>query len=84
MRQDRARIGQQSAPRIGQLHAARLAPEQLHAQFLLQPANLLAERRLLHPQPFRRPRDVAFLGDRDEVAKVAQFHLPYPVDMDFA
>ena len=44
------------------------------AQFTLEGFDLKAERRLLHAQTVRRAGDVAFLGDGDEVAKMAQFH----------
>ena len=32
--------------------------------------------------PFRRPRDMTFLGDGNKVSKVPELHLPYPIDMD--
>ncbi len=56
LRHDGPGIAEQSTPGIGQFDAARLATEQLHVEFPLQRADLLAERRLLHPEPFRRPR----------------------------
>ena len=83
MGEDGAGIGQQRTAGLGQLDAARLAAQQLHVEFALQRADLLAERRLLHAEPLGGAGDVAFFGDGDEVAEVAQFHLPYPVDMDF-
>jgi len=51
------------------------AMEQGYAQFLLERANLHRQRRLRDMQSFRRPAEVQFLGDSDEVAQVAQFHL---------
>ena len=82
--EDRPRILEQGAPGVGQLHPARFAPQQLHPQLGFQSADLLAERRLLHPQAFSGACDVAFLGHGDEVAEVPEFHLPYLFDMDFA
>ena len=67
---------------VGQLHAARLAAEQLNVQLLLQGADLHAERRLLDTQAFRGPGDVLFFGDGNEIAQVAQLHLPYVSDID--
>ena len=69
------RFGEQRLPRLGQLDAARLAAEQLHLQFGFECSDLLAERRLLDAQPLGGAGDVAFLGDRDEVAEMAQLHM---------
>src|SRR5262245_57013258 len=82
--QDRTGIGEQRRAGVGQLDAARLAAKQLHIELPLQCANLLAERRLLHAEPFRRPRDVLYLGDGDEISKVPELHLPFPIDMNIA
>jgi hypothetical protein len=46
----------------------------LHVELPLQRANLLAERRLLHPQPLGGSRDVPFLSDRDEIAEMTELH----------
>ena len=67
---------------IRQLHAARLTPEQLHVQLPLQCADLHAERRLLDSQAFCSPGHVLFFRNRNEIAEVAQFHLPYVPDID--
>jgi hypothetical protein len=71
---DDARIFQQSAASIGELHPARLSAEELYTEFELNGLDLLAEWRLLHAKSFRRPGDVAFLGDGHEVAKVSQLN----------
>ena len=84
VRQNCTRIGEQRRAGVGQLDAARLAAEQLNIELSLQRANLLAERGLLHAEPFRRPRDMLFLGDGDEISKVPELHLPYPIDMNIA
>ena len=83
MGEDRAGVGQQRTPGLGQLNAARQAAQQLHVQFALQRADLLTERGLLHAQALGGAGDVAFFGHGDEIAEVAQFHLPYPLDMNF-
>ena len=77
LRQDRLGIGQEGAAGIGQGDAARMAHEQRGVDLALERADLLAERRLLHVQLLRRARDVALMGDGDEIAEVAQFHVAY-------
>ena len=67
-------VGQERAAGVGQRHATRMAHEQLGVDLALQRLDLLAERRLLHVELLRRPRDVALAGDGDEVAEMAQFH----------
>src|SRR5262249_18093771 len=62
---------------VRQLDAARLTFEELHAELLLQRADLHAERRLLDSQAFRSPGHVLFFSDGNEIAEVAQFHEPY-------
>ena len=66
-RDDVARVRQQRAAAFGQFHAARQTVEQRHAQFLLQRADLLAERRLTDAQAFGGLGQVGFLGHRQEV-----------------
>ena len=56
------------------LYAAGTPDEQGDAEFRFQGADLLAERRLLHVEPPRRAGDVPFLGNRDEIAEMAQVH----------
>src|SRR5262249_54561010 len=60
------------ATRSGQLHPARPTLEQLHAQLVLQRANLLTERSLLDHQLLRGPGHVAFVCDREEVAELPE------------
>ena len=54
-----------------------MAHEQGGVDLALQRADLLAERRLLHVELLGRARDVALVGDGDEVAEMAQFHQAY-------
>ena len=82
--QNRTGVGEQRRSGVGELDAARQATEQLHVELALQRANLLAERRLLHAEPLGRPRDMPFLGDGDEIAKMTELHVPYPIDMRIA
>ncbi len=65
---------QQRVTCVGERHRAPRAHEQLHAQLLLQRADLLAQRRLGDVQPQRRASEVQFLGDGHEVTQVAQLH----------
>ena len=46
--------------------------EQLRADVAFELTDRLGERRLRHPQPLRRPAEVEFLGDGDEVAGGAE------------
>src|SRR5207244_8067242 len=54
--------------------AARETMEQRHAHFPLEVADLLGERRLRDAQPTCRPEEAPYLGDRDEVPQVPEFH----------
>ena len=54
----------------------------MNIEFSLQRANLLTERRLLDAKPLGCPGDMPFFGDGDKVAKVSEFHPPYPLYMD--
>jgi hypothetical protein len=47
------------------------APQQRRAELVLQQPDLAAQRRLGDVQPRGRAREVALLGDRDEVGEAA-------------
>jgi hypothetical protein len=81
--QDGACIVEERAASIGEFDATRLAAKQQDVELAFEGADLIAERRLLDAEPFRRRCDEAFLGDGDEVAQVAKLQLPYLSDMDF-
>jgi hypothetical protein len=54
-----------------------LGPEKkVHLELTLEVPDLLAERRLGSVHAEGRPSEVKFLGNRDEVPKVAELHLP--------
>jgi hypothetical protein len=59
---------------FGQLDAACQAAEQRGAHFLLQMADLQAERRLLDAEAFGGAGEVQFLRHGDEIAKMPEFH----------
>ena len=67
---------------VGQLHAAGLSAEQLNIQFLLQTADLHAQRGLLDPQPLRSTGHVLFFSNGNEVAQVPEFHTRYLSDIE--
>jgi hypothetical protein len=55
----------------GQFDAVHATDQQLNADLVFEVADLAAEGRLRRVQPFlSRERQAAFLGDRDEIAKV--------------
>src|SRR5258705_4662458 len=66
-------------------HAARFrkadsfgsAVEKCDAKFILQIADLAAQRRLRDMKPGRSARDVLLFSDGDKISKMAQFH-PQP------
>lgn len=68
-----ARLLQQGLPRRGEPHAARQPLDQLHAQFGLQALQQARQRRLLHAQALRGPRDVALLRDLDKGLESSKF-----------
>src|ERR1041385_2463759 len=70
----RAGVDEEGSPGLREVNPARLAAEQLDFQLPLESLDLLAERRLLHAEPFGGARDVALFGDGDKVAEVPQFH----------
>jgi hypothetical protein len=61
-------------PGRSQIDPTRVAVEQPDAQFSLEPADLRGQARLGYPQALRGAREAALLGDRNEVAKVTEFH----------
>jgi hypothetical protein len=66
---------QQGVARCGALHPAAPACEQGHAEFGLQGLNLLAQRRLRDMQALRCAGEMAFFGNGNKVAEVAQVHI---------
>jgi hypothetical protein len=66
----RASFGEEGPPGLGQLDAARLSSKQLRIDFAFDRLDQPAQRRLLNVEPFGGSRDVPFLGDRDEIAKM--------------
>ncbi len=50
------------------------ADQKVDAEFALELADLLGQRRLGHVQPVGGPAEVEFLGDGAEIAEVTQFH----------
>jgi len=73
--QHRFGFGKQHLAGLRQLDAARLAAEQLHPQLGFERPDLLAQRRLLDAEPVGGARHMPLLGDGDEVAEMAQFHI---------
>ncbi len=72
--QDRAGLGQQALTGRRQPYMPRRAVQKLHAEFPLQPLDLLADRGLHDVQPLRRPPEAKFLRDGDEIGQLPDFH----------
>jgi len=60
-------LGEEGRPRRGDFHPALGAVQQADADFLLQMADLLAERGLGDVQPLRRPPEMEFLGHGNKI-----------------
>ncbi len=69
--QDPARPADELIPGIGHRHVACGALNERQAELLLEPANLLGQRRLGDVLALGGTREIAFLGQRDEIAKLA-------------
>jgi hypothetical protein len=64
---------EEGGARVGQANAMARPNEELDTELAFQLADLLRERWLSDVQPFGRASEVQLLGDRDEVAKMAEF-----------
>ena len=84
LQQRRPRMIEKGSAGGGQFDAARAAGKQLHADLMFEIPDLTAKRGLGRMQPpFGRHREAAFLGDRDEIAKMPQLHAaPMPTRYD--
>ncbi len=75
--QDAAAVFQKTLAGRGQSDDPLTLPdEEIEAELGLKSRNLLGERRLRDPEPLCGTPDAELLGDRDEVAKLAQLHVP--------
>lgn len=72
------RLGQQRAAGLGQLDLAGGAQEERCAQFDLERSDGRRQTRLGDVHPARGTREMALLGDRDEVFELAKFHIHHP------
>ena len=54
-----------------------VADEKLSPQFAFEVADLLRQRRSRNVKPLRGPTEMQFLGNRDELAQLSEFH---PID----
>ena len=74
LREREPRLGEKGVAGGRELDAACMAFEERRADLALQVADLPAQRRLRDVESPRRAAEVQLLGDRDEVAKVAELH----------
>jgi hypothetical protein len=84
MGEDLPDLGQEHRPGRGQSDGVGAAVQQPDPQLTLQPLNLLTQRRLHDVLAGRRTAEVQFLGQRHEVAKLAQLHASPPPAGDTA
>jgi hypothetical protein len=71
--------GQQCRPGRGQDDRTAVAVEQQHPEITLQGLDLLGQRRTGDTQALGGAAEVQLVGDRDEVARLAELHLPIVV-----
>ena len=71
-----AGFGQEAFPGRGEPNVAGGAVEQRHPELTLEPADLLADRRLHDVQSLRRPPEAQLVGDGDEIATAGSSMLP--------
>jgi hypothetical protein len=71
---------------VGQAHRAARAVREHHAELVLEPADVAAERGLRDAEPYRGATEVQLGGQRLERAQVAQLHhgSAQPTDADSA
>ena len=72
------RLMKKRQPGFGGRHALGAALQQTGRELALQPADLLAQRRLHQLEILRSAADAAQFDDADKVAQLAQFHLKPP------
>ena len=75
----RARTLEEQLAGLRQLDATGVALEQLNAELGFEPAHLGREPWLGDPQPLGGAGEASLLGDRDEIAKMAEFHVALPM-----
>src|ERR1700734_1287403 len=72
--EDAPSVWQKPRPDVGQGHLPGVATDQLHAQPILELAQLTAHRGLGEVQTERSAPEVQLLGKRDKDAEVTKFH----------
>jgi hypothetical protein len=72
--QDPPRADHQELPRLGERHPPGRALHECQPELVLEPADLLGERRLGNVLERGRAGEVPLLRERNEVAELAQFH----------
>lgn len=70
----RQRASDEPVAGLGHRHAPRRTLHERHPDLVLELADLLRQRRLGDVLAHGRAREMALVGDRDEVAQLSQFH----------
>jgi hypothetical protein len=81
--EQRPRNFQENPSLSSQLNTTRTSQEEACTKFVLDEADTLTERRLLHAELLGSPCDVTFLGYGHEVAEVSDFQCHITTDMVF-
>ena len=82
LRERAPRTGHQPLPGRGQGDVPRGAVDERDADLVLEALDLLRERGLRDVQARRRAREVPLVGERDQVAQLAQFHMEHLSESD--
>lgn len=70
-----SRLVDEDCSRLSQRETTVRAIEQSYAELLLKTRDRLAERRLRHAEQTGRSAHMKFVGNSEEVAKMAKFHI---------
>jgi hypothetical protein len=71
-----AAANEEGAAGFGKFDPSGIPRKQLDSKFILQIADLLAQRGLREMKPVSRPSYAQFLGDSNKIAEMAQLHNP--------
>jgi hypothetical protein len=74
-----APANEEGAAGFGKFDSSGIPRKQLDSKFILQIADLLAQRGLRDMKPVSRSAYAQFLGDSNKIAEMTQLHIPSPL-----